>query len=175
MAEPAREFNIVGIDWDTLLVPKIPLLDVVVRTLMVYAILQVGLRVLGRKNMQHGASYNMTTLFLVGAFGGRAVLGEDTSMTACALGLVLVLAINGLMSLGAYYSPQLARVFEGPPVRQLVKDGAFDEREMRRTRCSKETLLAHLRSKGEDDLGRIRHAFVERTGEVTFILNEPEG
>lgn len=157
-------------DWQSLLVPKLPLADVVLRTVVVYMLLQLGLRFLGRKNLQYQAPYNMVTLFLIGAFGGRAVLGEDTSMTSCALGLAVVLLLNAATSWGVYRSQRLAHFFEGPAVRQLIRDGVVQDEVLQASRCSPEMLQAQLRSRGETDLARVRHAFVERTGEITFIL-----
>ena len=164
------EITIAAIDWRSLLVPKLPLADVVLRTVVIYLLLQVGLRFLGRKNLQYQAPYNTVTLFLVGAFGGRAVLGEDTSMTSCALGLGVVLALNAATAWGVYHSRCLSNFFEGPAVRQLICDGVLQENVLRANRCSQAMLEAQLRSRGETDLGRVRHAFVERTGEITFIL-----
>ena len=165
-----NELEVMGIDWNSLLVPKIPILDIVLRTVLIFMVLQIGLRSLGRKNMVPSASYNTVTLFLVGAFGGRAVLGEDTSMTACVLGLSIVLILNSALSYATYRSKRLAVFFEGPPVQQLVKNGILQERKMRETHCSKEILLAHLRSRGESDLENVADAFMERTGQINFIM-----
>lgn len=167
MVEPIA---LTGLDWRSLLVPKIPLSDVVLRTVAIYILLQVGLRFLGRKNLQHSAPYNMVTLFLIGAFGGRAVLGEDTSMTSCALGLVTVLLLNAATSLAVYRSRRFAAFFEGPAVRQLVRDGKMVEDVMRASRCSREMLEAQLRGRGQRDLSGVADAYLERTGEITFIM-----
>ena len=164
------EVSVFAIDWRSLLVPKLPLIDVVMRTICIYIILQLGLRFLGRKNLQHSASYNMVTLFLVGAFGGRAVLGEDTSMTACALGLVVVLLLNAMTTYAVFHSRHFATFFEGPAVRQLVKDGVVQEEMMHETKCSREMLAAELRGKGKMDIAAVQHAFMERTGDITFIF-----
>lgn len=159
-----------AIDWRSLLVPKLPLVDVVMRTVCIYIILQLGLRFLGRKNLQHSVSYNMVTLFLVGAFGGRAVLGEDTSMTACALGLLVVLMLNAMTTYAVFHSRRFANFFEGPAVRQLIKNGVVQDKVMRETKCSREMLTAELRGKGKMDLDVVKHAFMERTGEINFIF-----
>ncbi len=164
-----EEISVFAVDWQSLLQPKLPLMDVVMRTVLVYFLLQVGLRLLGRKDLQHAASYNMVTLFLVGAFGGRAVLGEDTSLTACALGLAVVLALNASVSWATYRSRRLATFFEGP-VRQLVRNGELLADAMHDCRCSKDMLLAQLRGHGSDDLDTVEQAYMERTGEITFIM-----
>ena len=46
-----NEIEVMGIDWNSLLVPKIPILDIVLRTVLIFVVLQVGLRSLGRKNL----------------------------------------------------------------------------------------------------------------------------
>jgi uncharacterized membrane protein YcaP (DUF421 family) len=167
-----EEIEVMAIDWHSLLVPKLPLIDVVMRTVLIYVILQVGLRLLGRKDLQHSASYNMVTLFLVGAFGGRAVLGEDTSLTACALGLVVVLCLNATVSFSTFRSRRLAEFFEGP-IHQLIKDGVQQPEIMRHSRCSVDMLEAQLRGRGEADLNRVAQAYMERTGEISFIMKKP--
>ncbi|RYF10106.1 MAG: DUF421 domain-containing protein [Deltaproteobacteria bacterium] len=165
------DMSVLAINWNSLLVPKLPLLDVIVRTVLVYVILQVGLRLLGNKELQHSASHNVVTLFLVGAFGGRSVLGEDTSLTSCVLGLTVVLSLNALVSYGTFHSRRFLAFVEGP-VYQVVRDGSLCEQNMRRARCSEDTLRAQLRSRGENDFSEVKHAFIERTGQITFIMRE---
>ncbi len=167
-----REMSVFAVDWNSLLMPKLPLVDVLLRTLCIYILLQLGLRFLGRKNLQHSAPYNMVTLFLIGAFGGRAVLGEDTSMTACALGLVIVLLLNAATSYAVFHSRRVANFLEGPAVQQLIRDGVFQEDIMHQTKCSRDMLQAQLRGKGKIHLEEVSHAFMERTGEVTFIFKQ---
>ena len=91
-------------------------------------------------------------------------------MTACVLGLTIVLALNSALSYATYFSKRFAYFFEGPPVQQLVKKGVLQERKMRETHCSKEILLSHLRNRGESDLANVEEAYMERTGQINFIM-----
>ena len=153
-----------------MLTPKIPLLDVVVRSALIYVILQVGMRALGRQTMQQASAYKMITLFLVGAYGGRAVLGDDVSMTSCVLGFAVVVALNALTAYAIYHSPRFAEVMEGPVVRQLIRNGVVQEDAMHATKCTLDAIAASLRARGETDVAKIQHAYMERHGVITLIL-----
>ena len=162
--------EVFAIDWHSLFIPKLPLLDVVCRTLGIYTILQLGMRFLGRENLQQAANYKMVTIFLVGAFGGRAVLGEDTSLTSCSLGLSVVLCLNALTSYAIYHSPRFAAFMEGPITHHLIKDGQIQLQAMQATKCTEDVLKAHLRTHGETDLLKVQDAYMERHGVITFIM-----
>ena len=162
--------QILAIDWASMLTPKIPLLDVVVRSSMIYVVLQLGMRALGRQTMQQASAYKMITLFLVGAYGGRAVLGDDVSMTSCVLGFAVIIVLNALTAYAIYHSPRFAVVMEGPVVRQLIRNGIVQEDAMHATKCTMDAIAASLRARGETDVGKIEHAFMERHGQITLIL-----
>jgi hypothetical protein len=163
--------QIFAIDWTSMLSPKIPLLDVVVRSVAIYVVLQIGMRALGRQNMQQASAYKMITLFLVGALGGRAVLGEDVSMTSCVLGFAVVVGLNAATAWAIYHSPRFAEWMEGPVVHQLIRNGIVQENAMHATKCTMDVIAATLRGRGETDMAKVQHAFMERHGVITIILD----
>jgi uncharacterized membrane protein YcaP (DUF421 family) len=160
-----------GFDWHAMWAPQWPPWEVVLRATIIYFFTAALFRLVGRKELSRYATHDIVLLFLVATATRESMVGKDTSLTSAMIALGTIVAWDTLGSWLSYRSRRMARVIDGK-IRRLVKDGAVDEAEMRRARVSHDELLALLRRHGHTDLGRVRDAFFERTGRVTFVMDD---
>ncbi len=154
-----------------LFVPTLSPGEVIFRAAFTYLALLVLFRVFARTQMSRHAGFDVAVMFLVGTALRKTLVAEDGSLTTGVLSLATLFALDFVVSFFTWRGSSIALLVEGRPI-QIVKDGEPVRRALRRTRIGVHELREHLRSKGTEDLSRVRAAFVERDGKVTFVMRE---
>lgn len=154
---------------DEMFVPELSPLEVIVRAALVYALVLALFRLFGRAQQARHAGFDLAVMFLVGTALRKTIVGDDPSVTSGAIGLATLFALDWAMSFLTWKSERLSLVVEGRP-RQLVKDGQPIDDALARSRLNVHELRERLREQGTEDLGKVRAAFLERDGKITFLL-----
>jgi uncharacterized membrane protein YcaP (DUF421 family) len=162
------------IDWQSMWSPEINPLEVVLRATLIYFFAQVVMRLIGRKELGRYSNFDVVLLFLVTVALRRSLVKDDDSLTTAFIALATLGAWDRCCSWLASRSRKAAKVLEGTPV-ELVRDGKLLERNMRKSLMSKEELLSRLRSEGTESLRKVRVAYMEPDGKVTFLMKKDEG
>lgn len=152
-----------------LFTPVLPLGIVALRAAFVYAFVQLLFRLLGRKELGRWGLPDVVLLFLVGTSVRTSIVGRDASLTSAMVGLSTIAILDWLFSFVTSRSDRVADLLEGP-VRELVRDGDLQDRELRRVRLSRSELLGRVHERGGESLADVKHAFLERSGKVTIVL-----
>lgn len=154
---------------DEMFVPELSPAEVVVRATLVYFLVLVLFRLFGRSQQARHAGFDLAVMFLVGTALRMTIVADDPSVTSGAVGIVTLFVLDWLMSFLTWKSERLSFVVEGRP-RQIVKDGRPIEDALARSRLNLHELRERLREQGTEDLDKVRAAFVERDGKITFLL-----
>ena len=162
------------IDWQSLWSPEVHPLEVVLRATLIYLFAQLVMRLIGRKELGRYSNFDVVLLFLVSVALRRSLVKDDDSLTTAFVALATLGAWDRFFSWISSRSRKVARVLEGTPV-ELVRDGRMLERNMRKSLISKEELLSRLRSQGTESLRKVRAAYMEPDGKVTFLMKKDEG
>jgi uncharacterized membrane protein YcaP (DUF421 family) len=157
------------IEWHSLWVPELNPLEVVLRATLVYLAVQLVFRIAGRKALQRWGPPEIVLLFLVSTAVRKTIVAGDESLTSALVGLGTIAALDRLVTTVTARWRRAADVVEGP-VLHLVRDGKLDRAAMARARIGEHELLARVRAKGRERLEDVRHAWFERSGEVTIVF-----
>lgn len=157
--------------WRELLVPTWPPWLVVLRATAVYLFLLVLFRLYGRQELARNSPFDLAVLLVVTTALRTTLVGDDKSLTSGFLSLGTLFTLDWLASVAAFRSHRVRVLVEGR-ARVLVRDGKPVERELRRAHLSESDLVAMLREKGTEDLGKVRLATLERSGTVTFLMKD---
>jgi uncharacterized membrane protein YcaP (DUF421 family) len=160
-------------DFARMWIPEWSPLEVAVRAAIIYLFVQILFRLAGRKELARYSTSDVALLFLVSTAARKSIVGEDSSLTAAMVALATIVGLDVLFSWLSFRSRRVADVVEGPP-RKLVHGGRVDEEELRRTRISRDELVAHLRGHGRTRLEDVEEAYLERSGKITFVFREAE-
>ncbi len=157
------------LDWHRLWTPELSPLEIVVRATIVYLGVLVLLRLVGRKELARYSPFDFLLILLVSQGLRQTLVGSDKSLTSGFLAVGTLLVLDLLLSWLTFRSRRVAAVVEGLPSK-LVEDGRPIEEALRRSRFSVEELRARLRRYGIDRLEAVESAWLERDGNVTFVL-----
>lgn len=158
-------------DWQSLWIPTLPPWEVAFRAAIVYLGVQVLFRLAGRKELGSFSVFDLIVVFLVTTAMRQSIVADDTSLTSAFVGLTTLLALDRGLSIVTNRWRRARDLITGP-VRRLMRDGEFEDETLRRVRLTREDLLENLRTHGTDDLSRVRDAYLERNGNVTFVMRD---
>jgi uncharacterized membrane protein YcaP (DUF421 family) len=143
--------------------------EVILRTTVVYVVVQVLFRNIGSKELGRYATHQLAMVVLITVAARQAIVGPDASLTSAIIGLTTLAVLEWLLSYLSFRSQRFAKWVEGP-VYQLIRNGRLQDMILRRTRISREDIFAQLRERGLDTLDEVKDAFLERSGKITFVF-----
>jgi uncharacterized membrane protein YcaP (DUF421 family) len=148
--------------------PRIPLLEVVLRVLLVYLFLLVMMRLFGRKEMGRWTPMEFLGMLLLARTVGPALTGGDSSLTVAAVAALTLLGVTFLFDYLVHRSPRLEGLIEGRP-ELLIEDGRVSEKTMKREMLTDQQLLAALRRENVGSPEEVSRAYIESDGRITVI------
>ena len=143
-------------------------MDLVLRTVVIYVLILVITRSVGRRELSSMEPYDVILLVVIGDLVQQGVTQSDYSVTGAVTVLVtLVALIVGTAYLGFRFKP-LRPVLEGTPT-LLIADGRILDGNLRRERMTVDELEAEARQSQVGSLDEVRYAVLENNGKVSFL------
>src|SRR3954464_11337511 len=145
-----KKFEIHIADWKRILLgqtPPIFLLEVFIRTIIIYIFLLLVLRWLGKRMSGQLTILEMAVMLTLGAIVSVAMQTPDRGITLSMFVLLCTLLFQRGLSRWGLKNARIEELSQGK-ISTLLKDGVFELDEMRTCRISRHQLLAELRGKG---------------------------
>lgn len=155
-----------------LLTSGIPITEKLLRTLLVYVFLLVGLRLAGKREMGQLNPFDFVVLLLLANTVQNAIIGNDNSLLGGLVGATALLIVNWFVVRYLYAHPVVARIVEGDPD-LLIRDGKLRADRLKRELITPEELEAAARRQGIDGLHHVETCRLEIGGALTFVAKEP--
>ncbi len=158
--------------WTDLFVPGVPVIDKVLRTVLVYAFLVVGLRLAGKRELAQLNPFDLVVLLTLSNTVQNAIIGNDNSVAGGLLGAAVLLALNDVVVRFLYRHERLDRLVEGEPD-PLIENGVVNEERLRREMVTRSELEAAAHKQGFASLDEVERAVLEPGGGVSFVARRP--
>jgi uncharacterized membrane protein YcaP (DUF421 family) len=146
----------------------IPWWSFVVRTLIVYLALLIGLRLVGRRELGQMTPFDLVVILLIANSLQNAMVGPDTSVAGGLASAFTLLAANWILTRLRARIPWLRRVAEGEPI-LLVSGGKVLVENLRRSSIDLDDLEQAVREHGVATLAEVDTAILEVDGTVSII------
>jgi uncharacterized membrane protein YcaP (DUF421 family) len=157
--------------WTDLLHPGIPVIEKVIRTIIVYAFLLIGLRLAGKRELTQLNPFDLVVLLLLSNTVQNAIIGEDNSLAGGLLGAATLLVLNGILVRALFHWGKLDRIEGSPEV--LIRNGRIVRPHLERELITLAELQAAARKQGIESLAHVKHCRLETGGALTFITKHP--
>jgi uncharacterized membrane protein YcaP (DUF421 family) len=141
---------------------------IILRTLVIYLVVLVGLRLAGKREIGQMTVFDLVVLLLVSNAVQNAMVGPDTSLLGGILAALVLLLANALLARLRLNWPVFRRLVEGSPT-LLVLHGQVIAEHMRREGMDTESLLAALREHGVEDVSGVEMAVLEIDGSISVV------
>jgi uncharacterized membrane protein YcaP (DUF421 family) len=150
---------------------SVPVWELAVRAAIVYVALFGVIRLTGKREVGELSPFDLVFLLLISEQVSPALTGGDESVVAAMIGLLVLTALNALVTHLTARSSRAERVLEGRP-RFLIRGGKVDYRTLRREAVSKTELLAALRENGCFRPSQAEWAVLETDGAISVKPRE---
>ena len=151
--------------------PGTPLLQIVLRCVVIYLILLTALRLTGKRQLGQFTPFDFTVLLLVANAVQNAMIGPDTSLVGGIIGAFTLLALNYGVGLLVTRYGLFQREIQGDPT-ILVDDGKLLMANMRREHVDPNDVLMAMREHGVEDLAKVQHAVLETDGTISIVTSD---
>ncbi len=156
--------------WD--IAPNV-VVEVVVRTALVYFALLLGIRLSGKREIGQLTPFDLVVLLLVSNALQNAMTGGDNTVTAGLVSAGVLLALNVGVAAFRMRSPRFRRFVEGVPV-VLVTHGQVQFRNLAREQLTYDELLTALRQHEVAEAKYVELAMLEVDGSISVIRRDPD-
>lgn len=144
-------------------------MELVIRGVAVYLFLLLIFRVSGKRSLRNATTFDFVLLLIVAETTQQALVGDDYSVTAAFLLIVVLVATDILLSLVKRWSPRVDRLIEGQPL-VILRDGKPLRRRMHIERVDEEDILTAARERhGLERLEQIKRAILEKNGAISIV------
>ncbi len=158
--------------FNDMFVLTVPVLEKILRAMIVYASLMIGLRLAGKRELAQLNPFDLIVLLTLSNTVQNAIIGDDNTVTGGILGAATLLGMNYLLVRLTYRSRYLQRLIGGQPD-VLVHDGRLRHEHLRREMITVEELTAAAHRQGIDSLEDVQKCILEPAGTLTFIQRKP--
>ena len=155
--------------WHELLTVQIPVLDKIVRTVLVYALIVVIFRVIGKTAISSMSTMDFVVVFLLSNVVQNAIIGDDTSLLGGVIGAVTLVVVDQLVDRLAYRNRHFRFLVEGRAT-TVVKDGRVDEAALRRLGIRPAELDRAVRLQNGDSIDQLWSGVMEPGGQLVLDL-----
>ncbi len=151
----------------------VPITEKILRPVVVYAFLVIGLRLAGKRELAQLNPFDLVVLLTLSNTVQNAIIGDDNSITGGIIGAATLLLINYLVVRFLYRHKKLDRLVEGEPC-VLIRDGKVQRQQLAREVLTISELEAAAHKQGLGGLQEVDRAVLEPSGNISFTAKKPE-
>lgn len=158
--------------WKDMFVLALPVLEKILRPMVVYAFLVISLRLSGKRELVQLNPFDLVVLLTLSNTVQNAIIGDDNSITGGIIGATSLLVVNYLVVRFLYNHRSLDQLIEGK-ADLLVEDGKVRTQHLKRELITMAQLEAAARKQGFDSLSEVQQCVLEPGGTITFLGKKP--
>ena len=150
----------------------VSLLEKIVRPVLVYLFLVIGLRLAGKRELAQLNAFDLVVLLTISNTVQNAIIGSDNSVLGGVIGATTLLVFNYLVVRFVFAHPWAERYLEGD-ADILIRNGKLLNERLRAEGVTLGELEAKARSQGFASINEVDKAILEANGSVTFVAKKP--
>jgi uncharacterized membrane protein YcaP (DUF421 family) len=143
-------------------------MDLVIRATVVFFVVFLVTRVVGRRELSQLEPFDLILLVVVGDLVQQGVTQSDESVTGALIVIATIALLSIAVSWVSFRSRRIRVITEGEPI-VLVQDGRPIERNMRRERITLEDIQEEARQAQIASVAELRWAILEDGGRISCI------
>jgi uncharacterized membrane protein YcaP (DUF421 family) len=159
--------------WKDMFVLGLPLLEKILRPIIVYVFLVVSLRLSGKRELVQLNPFDLVVLLTLSNTVQNAIIGDDNSVSGGLIGATSLLFINYVVVRFLYGHNKLEQIVEGQSDVLIDKGRVYPDR-LKRELITMSQLAAAARKQGFDTLDEVDKCVLEPSGTLAFVAKRPD-
>ena len=158
--------------WSHMFVLALPVLEKILRPLIVYGFLIVALRLAGKRELAQLNPFDLVVLLTLSNTVQNAIIGDDNTVTGGLIGAATLLVVNYAVVRGLYGHGTLERMVEGEED-VLIEGGKVLKRRLQKELVTLAELEVAAHRQGFGSLEEVERAVLDPGGTLTFTGRKP--
>jgi len=158
--------------WMEMFKPDIPIVEKILRSILVYVFLLAGIRLAGKRELAQLNAFDLIVLLMLSNTVQNAIIGNDNSVIGGFIGAATLLILNYTIVRFIHKHRRLDRLLEGRP-EILIRDGKIETPKLDRELITKAELIAAAHKQGIASLHEVDRCILESNGTISFIQRRP--
>jgi len=147
----------------------LPLLEKILRPIIVYLCLVAFLRLFGKRELAQLNPFDLVVLLCLSNTVQNSIIGDDNTVSGGIVGVFSLLSINWLLTRILYWLPKMNRAFEGSET-VLIRHGVVDHDAMKKEVLTDLELKTVLHKQGLSEYSQVQRCVLEPSG--NFFVEE---
>jgi uncharacterized membrane protein YcaP (DUF421 family) len=158
--------------WSDMLHLGVPVLEKILRPILVYAFLVVGLRLAGKRELAQLNAFDLVVLLTLSNTVQNAIIGDDNSVSGGVIGATTLLVVNYAVVRFLYGHQRLDQLVEGAAA-VLIDHGEIQRQQLKQELITIAELETAAHKQGLGSLDEVEHAVIETGGTISFTAKKP--
>jgi uncharacterized membrane protein YcaP (DUF421 family) len=144
------------------------ILETTGRTAVVYIVILLGLRILGKRHVAQLSLIDLVLVLLISNAVQNAMVGPDTSLVGGIVAAITLLCLSYIFTWVLYRFRPMEKLFEPNPL-LLIHNGKIIQKNLDTEKISLEELERAIREHGVANIEEVKIAVIEADGTVSVI------
>lgn len=147
------------------------LLEIILRTVIMFTIILAALRVLGKRGVKQLSVFELVVIIGLGSAAGDPMFYKDVGVLPALTVFIIIIGLYSLTTFLIGKSKFFEILIEGRPV-CLIKDGKFVIENFKKESLGEDEFFSELRILGISHLGQVEEAIIETSGSISIFYFE---
>lgn len=163
-------------DWKELLLGQEEwpfILEIVIRTVIMFITIVVGLRVLGKRGVKQLSIFELVVIIGLGSAAGDPMFYKEVGVVSSIIVFAVIICLYTVITYLIAKNKKFEELIEGKCI-CLIDDGEFSIENFKKENLGSDEFFAELRLNGVSHLGQVEKAIEESSGEISVFFFEDE-
>ena len=142
--------------------------SIFIRTIIIYIILNVMLKIMGKRQIGELEVNELVTTLLISEIGALPISDTDIPLLPSIIPILFIASAEVIISIVKNKSAIIKRAVEGEPV-YIIYKGSLRQKALADNRISINEVLTAMRTQGIADISDVRYAILEQNGKISFL------
>jgi uncharacterized membrane protein YcaP (DUF421 family) len=144
------------------------LLDIALRSTVIYIIILLGLRLIGKKHVAQLSTIDLVLILLISNAVQNAMVGNDSSLIGGIVAAATLLVVNLILTKVFFRYRKAESLLEGVPT-LLIHGGVVIQAHLQAESITEEELERVIREHGIESVREVKTAIMEADGTISII------
>ena len=142
--------------------------SIFIRTIIIYVILNVMLKIMGKRQIGELEVNELVTTLLISEIGALPISDTNIPLLPSIIPILFIAAAEVLISIVKNKSALIKRAIEGEPV-YIIYKGSLKQKALADNRISINEVLTEMRTQGIADISDVKYAILEQNGKLSLL------
>lgn len=144
------------------------MLQIIIRTLIIYITLLIVMRIMGKRQLGELELSELITTLLFSEIATTPITNPERRLIDAIVPIGIIALLEIILSIIMMKIPTLKRILtSGPSV--VIQKGRINKKEMLKARITIDELISQIRQSGTYDLSEVDYAILEENGKMTVV------